>query len=52
MLNLSTSSISDPLVILRQARDSVCPEYRVVVCRIRKARKMHLPQTGEVVAKA
>ena len=43
MLNLITSSVSDSL--------AMCPEYKVVSCRIRKARKMHLREAGEVVAK-
>ncbi len=44
MLNLITSSVSDSL--------AMCPEYKVVSCRIRKARKTHLRDAGEVVAKA
>jgi formate dehydrogenase major subunit len=44
MLNLITSSVSDSL--------AMCPEYKVVSCRIRKARKTHLRGAGEVVAKA
>jgi len=48
MLNLITSSVSDSLAILRQARDGVCPEYKVVSCRIRKAKKAHLRKVGEV----
>ena len=44
MLNLITSSVSDSL--------AMCPEYKVVSCRIRKARKTHLREAGEVVAKA
>ena len=43
MLNIITSSVSDSLAI--------CPEYKVVSCRIRKAKKAHLRQTGEVVLK-
>ena len=43
MLNLITSSVSDSL--------AMCPEYKVVSCRIRKARKTHLREAGEVVAK-
>lgn len=50
MLNIITSSVSDSLAI--------CPEYKVVIplrrdrqCRIRKAKKAHLRQTGEVVLK-
>lgn len=43
MLNIITSSVSDSL-----AR---CPEYKVVTCRIRKAKKAHLWKAGEVVAK-
>jgi formate dehydrogenase major subunit len=37
-------SVSDSL--------AMCPEYKVVSCRIRKARKVHLREAGEVVAKA
>jgi len=44
MLNLITSSVSDSL--------AMCPEYKVVSCRIRKARKTHLRSPGEVVANA
>lgn len=44
MLNLITSSVSDSL--------AMCPEYKVVSCKIRKARKVHLRGAGEVVAKA
>ncbi|MCC7503393.1 MAG: formate dehydrogenase subunit alpha [Flavobacteriales bacterium] len=44
MLNLITSSVSDSL--------AMCPEYKVVSCRIRKARKTHLREAGEVLAKA
>ena len=44
MLNLITSSVSDSL--------AMCPEYKVVSCRIRKARKTYLRSAGEVVAKA
>jgi len=44
MLNLITSSVSDSL--------AMCPEYKVVSCRIRKARKTHLREVGEVVLKA
>ena len=31
---------------------AMCPEYKVVSYRIRKARKTHLREAGEVVAKA
>ena len=44
MLNIITSSVSDSL--------AMCPEYKVVSCRIRKARKTHLREAGVVVAKA
>ena len=44
MLNLITSSVSDSL--------AMCPEYKVVSCRIRKARKTHLREAGELVTKA
>ena len=44
MLNLITSSVSDSL--------AMCPEYKVVSCRIRKAKKTHLRQAGEVILKA
>jgi formate dehydrogenase major subunit len=40
----SRCSVSDSL--------AMCPEYKVVSCRIRKARKTHLREAGEVVAKA
>jgi len=43
MLNLITSSVSDSL--------AMCPEYKVVSCRIRKAKKAHLRKAGEVVVK-
>jgi formate dehydrogenase major subunit len=33
-------SVSDSL--------AMCPEYKVVTCRIRKARKAHLRKAGEV----
>lgn len=51
MLNIITSSVSDSLAILRQAPDGVCPEYKVVTCRIRKAKKAHLRKAGEVMEK-
>ena len=44
MLNIITSSVSDSL--------AMCPEYKVVTCRIRKAKKAHLRKAGEVVEKA
>lgn len=51
MLNNITSSVSDSL--------AMCPEYKVVIplrrdrlCRIRKAKKAHLRQAGEVTLKA
>ncbi|MBK7942769.1 MAG: formate dehydrogenase subunit alpha [Flavobacteriales bacterium] len=44
MLNIITSSVSDSL--------AMCPEYKVVTCRIRKAKKAHLRKAGEVVQKA
>jgi formate dehydrogenase major subunit len=44
MLNLITSSVSDSL--------AMCPEYKVVSCRIRKAKKAHLRQAGEVIMNA
>ncbi len=43
MLNIITSSVSDSL--------AMCPEYKVVTCRIRKAKKAHLRKAGEVEAK-
>ena len=43
MLNMITSSVSDSL--------AMCPEYKVVSCRIRKARKGHLREAGVVVEK-
>lgn len=44
MLNIITSSVSDSL--------AMCPEYKVVTCRIRKAKKTHLRKAGEVTVKA
>ena len=44
MLNVITSSVSDSL--------AMCPEYKVVTCRIRKAKKGYLRKAGEVVEKA
>ena len=44
MLNLITSSVSDSL--------AMCPEYKVVSCTIRRARKTHLRNAGEVIANA
>ena len=43
MLNTITSNIHDS--------DAMCPEYKVVTCRIRKARKGQMRRTGEVVVK-
>jgi formate dehydrogenase major subunit len=43
MLNIITSSVSDSL--------AMCPEYKVVTCRIRKAKKAHLRKAGEVSVK-
>jgi formate dehydrogenase major subunit len=40
MVNTITSSISDS--------EALCPEYKVVSCRIRKARKTHLRKAGEL----
>lgn len=44
MLNTITSDIHDS--------EAMCPEYKVVTCRIRKAKKGHLRKAGEVVEKA
>jgi formate dehydrogenase major subunit len=44
MLNIITSSVTDSL--------AMCPEYKVVTCRIRKAKKAHLRKAGEVSLKA
>jgi hypothetical protein len=44
MLNVITSSVSDSLAL--------CPVYKVVTCRIRKAKKAHLRKAGEVSVKA
>ena len=41
---LPTEGRSDPL--------AMCPEYKVVICRIRKAKRAHLRKAGEVVEKA
>lgn len=30
---------------------AMCPEYKVVSCRIRKVKKTHLREAGEVVVK-
>ena len=43
MLNVITSDVHDS--------EALCPEYKVVSCRIRKARKGHLRKAGEVVEK-
>lgn len=43
MLNIITSSVSDSL--------AMCPEYKVVTCRIRKAKKAHLRKAGDVTVK-
>lgn len=40
MLNIITSDEHDT--------EAMCPEYKVVMCRIRKARKTHLRKAGEV----
>ncbi len=40
MLHIVAISVSDSL--------AMCPEYKVVSCRIRKAKKAHLRKTGEV----
>lgn len=47
MLNMITSSVSDSLV----RRRADVPEYKVVTCRLRKAKKAHLRKAGEVVEK-
>jgi formate dehydrogenase major subunit len=44
MLNLITSDVHDS--------EAMCPEYKVVSCRIRKAKKAHLRKAGEMVEKA
>jgi len=43
MLNLITSDV--------HCSEVMCPEYKVVTCRIRKARKGQMRRTGEVVVK-
>ena len=43
MLTTITSNIHDS--------EAMCPEYKVVTCRIRKARKGQMRRTGEVVVK-
>ncbi|MBK7112763.1 MAG: hypothetical protein IPH60_10010 [Flavobacteriales bacterium] len=43
MLNVITSDLHDS--------EAMCPEYKVVSCRIRKAKKTHLLKAGEVVEK-
>ena len=40
MLNIITSD--------EHCSESMCPEYKVVSCRIRKARKTHMREAGEV----
>jgi hypothetical protein len=52
MLNLITSSVSDPTGILQQFKGGVCPEYKEVSCRIRKVRRAHLSRAGEAILKA
>ena len=57
MLNLITRSTICCFAVHRircRVSDSLamCPEYKVVSCRIRKARKSHLRQAGEVILKA
>jgi len=44
MLNLITSDV--------HCSEAMCPEYKVVTCRIRKARKAGMRKAGEVVEKA
>lgn len=41
MLNIITSDVHDS--------EALCPEYKVVSCRIRKARKTHMRKAGELV---
>ena len=43
MRNLITSDVRDSL--------AMCPECKVVSCRIRKAKKAHLKMAGEMVEK-
>ncbi|MBS1545940.1 MAG: formate dehydrogenase subunit alpha [Bacteroidetes bacterium] len=43
MLNIITSDVHDS--------EALCPEYKVVTCRIRKARKAGMRKAGEVVEK-
>jgi len=50
MHNLISSSVSDSLAIPPR-RDRSCPEYKVVSGRMRMARKTHLRDAGEGVAK-
>ena len=52
MLNVITSDVHDSEAILRRAQDDACPEYKVVSCRIRKAKKAHTRKAGEVSIKA
>jgi hypothetical protein len=51
MLSLITSSVSDSLAIPLGWNRS-CLEYKVMSCRIRKARRTHLSNAVEVVANA
>lgn len=52
MLNLITRFAASRLCCSVSDSLAMCPEYKVVSCRIRKARKTHLREAGEVVAKA
>ena len=40
MLNIITSDVHDT--------EALCPEYKVVSCRIRKAKNTHLRKAGEI----
>jgi hypothetical protein len=56
MLNIITRSTIHGFAVVRSrcsVTDSLamCPEYKVVTCRIRKAKKAHLRKAGEVVDK-
>ncbi len=52
MLNIITRSAASRRSCSVSDSLAMCPEYKVVSCRIRKARKTHLREAGEVVAKA
>jgi hypothetical protein len=52
MLNIITRFAASRLRCSVSDSLAMCPEYKVVTCRIRKAKKAHLRKAGEVVEKA